>query len=335
MNKLLFNASVFRILIFTDLHYGESDIADNKSNVFQEHMLDLEKPDFVVFNGDMSSEYAITGDNLTWWTTQWRRYTSVVRLKQIPYALNIGNHDVVADSGMDILEYDKIHGYPWSYTTASLVQEIPIYASQNGTNTIAYYIWIVSPDVDIAHLTEWSSNSNKTHGQMFIHIPLSQALSLTNKQGIHNEFISCSSGSNDKMIKIIMSVQNVDCIWHGHDHMNNYFGYVNQQCFGSARKSGYGGYNGLTPGVSVIDLVDNGRSWKSHVRLSDSSILDLDGYTANIWVHLQVSCDISLKTTVVVILASIVFKLVGLFFLYFIRTKIRKHGYTRVSSSSL
>lgn len=327
MNKLLFNASVFRILVFSDLHYGESELADNKTDVFQMNMLALEKPDFVVFNGDMSSEYAVVGDKWEWWTAQWHRYTNIVRLKQIPYALNIGNHDVVVGIGMDILDYDRIHGYPWSYSTASLVQEIPIYA--NDTSQPVYYMWIICPGADI---TKWAGNH--TRGQMFLHVPVSQALTLTNRQGTQNEFISCTS-DDAVFINKISTVRNVDCIWHGHDHMNNYFGYINEQCIGSARKSGYGGYDGLSPGVSVIDLVDDGRSWRSHVRLFDASVLVVDGYTARFWVHLQWSCDISLKTTVWVIIGSVVLKLVGVVYICIIRNRLRKHVYTRVPSTVL
>ena len=49
----------FKVLVFSDLHYGESAANDRSSDAFQERMLRLEAPvDLVLFNGDMSSDYA-------------------------------------------------------------------------------------------------------------------------------------------------------------------------------------------------------------------------------------------------------------------------------------
>lgn len=350
MNKLHLNTNIFRILVFSDLHYGENDLADNQSSVFQMNMINQEQPDIVIFNGDMSSEYAASGDKWEWWTAQWSKYTSVVRDKQIPYALNIGNHDIVVGTALDILEYDRIHGYPYSYTKASLVQFIPILITNNNTNHSQYYIWLLSSgvdSVDVESVKKWSSNNSR--GQMFVHIPLPETLSLTDKQGVHNEFIACSSQNTGLLARVILD-GHVDCIWHGHDHLNNYIGFItwhdhynnyfgyetqqtNKQCIGSARKSGYGGYNGLQPGATVIDITDNGKQWSSRVRLDDFSIVHLHEYTGYFWVHLQVACDISLQSTVLVILAVTVLKLICLLGVCVIRMRAKRHVYTRVSST--
>lgn len=129
MNRLYFDKNVFRILVFSDLHYGENTEQDYQSDMFQYNILNIENPDFVVFNGDMSSDYAAQGDKWNWWITQWNRYTYAVRQKHIPYALNIGNHDMVMNDAMSIWQYDALHGHPYSHTRIDPVQSIPIYVN--------------------------------------------------------------------------------------------------------------------------------------------------------------------------------------------------------------
>ncbi len=299
MSQLYFNSSIFRILVFSDLHYGESATLDYKNDLFQTNMITMEKPDFIVFNGDMSSDYAATGDKWVWWTTQWSKYTSIVRQQQIPYALNIGNHDVVAGDAMTLWTYDMIYGQPYSFTTPDSVQSIPIYLNDEPV----YYLWLISSGKNIVQpqdVQRWSSNNIR--GQMFVHIPLPEILALTHRTGIKNEFTGCYSPNTGLAMKVLQD-QHVDCVWHGHDHLNNHYGYVLwgslKQCFGNARKSGYGGYTGLTPGATVIDVLNYGQDWTSHVRLYDGQSIYLSGYTSYFWVWFQISCDISLQSTII------------------------------------
>ena len=57
-----FSTLKFKVLIFSDLHYGEDAQVDANSSAFQERLLELEAPvDLVVLNGDMSSNYAAPG----------------------------------------------------------------------------------------------------------------------------------------------------------------------------------------------------------------------------------------------------------------------------------
>ncbi|KAF4673439.1 purple acid phosphatase [Perkinsus olseni] len=147
-----------KILVFSDLHYGETEDRDNKSDIFQEMLLDVEKPDMVsgnagvdwlnpisrehllarsldlrvtfkvVFNGDAYSDY---GDVLCWaelnctefFVRQWERFTATVRKRQIPYVFTLGNHDHFLDGiepdGKSIMAYDATH------SNLSLAKEAP------------------------------------------------------------------------------------------------------------------------------------------------------------------------------------------------------------------
>jgi hypothetical protein len=91
------------VLVFSDLHYGESAAKDQSSDAFQERMLRLEAPvDLVLFNGDMSSDYAapsycrnaklrgihwVRARCMAWWTARWKEYTASVVTHKVPYAL--------------------------------------------------------------------------------------------------------------------------------------------------------------------------------------------------------------------------------------------------------
>ena len=88
------------MLVFSDLHYGESAANDRSSDAFQERMLRLEAPvDLVLFNGDMSSDYAapsycrnaklrgihwVRARCMAWWTARWKEYTASVVTHKVP-----------------------------------------------------------------------------------------------------------------------------------------------------------------------------------------------------------------------------------------------------------
>ncbi|KAF4757510.1 hypothetical protein FOZ63_001216, partial [Perkinsus olseni] len=82
------NTGELKILVFSDLHYGEGEDKDRRSDAFQRKMLEAEKPDMVVFNGDAYSDYSApesckgSGDCTEWFKTQWGRFTSAVRQLQ-------------------------------------------------------------------------------------------------------------------------------------------------------------------------------------------------------------------------------------------------------------
>ena len=125
----------FKVLIFSDLHYGEDAQVDANSSAFQERLLELEAPvDLVVLNGDMSSNYAAPGfcsnaerrtDPIVralcreWWRNRWRDYTAPLKRHGVPYALNVGNHDALTaldETSREQLAYDMTANYPLSRT---------------------------------------------------------------------------------------------------------------------------------------------------------------------------------------------------------------------------
>lgn len=75
----------FKILQMTDLHYSDNEAADARSDAFQVQLLQIEKPDFVVYTGDMVSGWVYMNmphderPNDSWYAGIHARYTKGIR----------------------------------------------------------------------------------------------------------------------------------------------------------------------------------------------------------------------------------------------------------------
>lgn len=95
---LRFDGNTFRIAAFCDMHFGENAGHDTNSVAFQNKILDLEKPNLVVIDGDASSNYAAPscGDGLpcqNYYTNNFAKFTAPMESRGVPYAYALGNHD--------------------------------------------------------------------------------------------------------------------------------------------------------------------------------------------------------------------------------------------------
>ncbi|KAK1669753.1 hypothetical protein QYE76_057912 [Lolium multiflorum] len=89
----------FKVALFADLHYGENawtdwgPAQDAGSDRVMAAVLDAEKPDFVVYLGDLVTANNVPIPNATLY---WDRATSPARRRGIPWATVFGNHDDMA-----------------------------------------------------------------------------------------------------------------------------------------------------------------------------------------------------------------------------------------------
>lgn len=89
----------FKIALFADLHYGENSwtewgpAQDVKSEIVMSGILDAEKPDFVVYLGDVVTANNIAIRNASLY---WEKALSPARNRGIPMASVFGNHDDMA-----------------------------------------------------------------------------------------------------------------------------------------------------------------------------------------------------------------------------------------------
>jgi len=56
----------FKMVQFTDIHFGESDATDALNQKLITEVLELEDPDFVIISGDVVSGYAWDGKTKPW-----------------------------------------------------------------------------------------------------------------------------------------------------------------------------------------------------------------------------------------------------------------------------
>ena len=99
---LKFNADgKFRMVQFTDIHFGDADSTDKQNQEILRTVLQHEKPDLIVLTGDMVSGYAWDGITSPWFAPLYEKMTSVLEEFDIPWAMTLGNHDREADLTAD------------------------------------------------------------------------------------------------------------------------------------------------------------------------------------------------------------------------------------------
>ena len=98
-NKTLtFNAKgKFKMVQFTDIHFGEGDTTDALNQKLISEVLELEDPDFVIISGDVVSGYAWDGKTKPWAAVQYDKMVQPIIAKGKFWATTAGNHDVEAD----------------------------------------------------------------------------------------------------------------------------------------------------------------------------------------------------------------------------------------------
>ncbi|KZO91967.1 Metallo-dependent phosphatase [Calocera viscosa TUFC12733] len=145
--KLTFGKDgTFKVVSFSDMHFGERwgnlSWADwgpaNDALTQQVHatVLDQEKPDYVVFNGDMMTGENVFADNATGYLDQ---YFAPTVQRGIPFSCTHGNHDNADNiNHQEEIEYEQKHYSDLSYTRMDVGPQpwgvgnywVPVYANE-------------------------------------------------------------------------------------------------------------------------------------------------------------------------------------------------------------
>ncbi|KAI8895329.1 Metallo-dependent phosphatase-like protein [Globomyces pollinis-pini] len=295
------NDQVFKIIQFTDLHYGEGDDRkDQKSTEFQEHLIDWEQPDLVVFSGDLISGYGWNGEQ-GWYEKQLNQVLSVVRKKQLPYAVLLGNHDTEADLNalqiMDLARKDE-----FSFTSTGLVgvhEErldylFPVY-KENDT-TINFYVamlysgrrgcqeisdsWGCFESYQIKWLeSELLKIDENIPIYLFIHIPIPEYNEAWNQPSTNGSRYE-SPGTpkvNTGLVDLLVKSQNIITISCGHDHDNDFDSVYKGIRMVYGRKTGFGGYGpdfDFNRGARVFEIKTNPWEFETHIR-SEGGLIEV------------------------------------------------------------
>lgn len=246
--RLKFNTNgEFKIVQFTDTHINLKK--KSNLNVLQivEDVINIEKPDFVIF----------TGDNVTENEPQeaYLRLEKLFNKSDIPWAVVFGNHDGQGDVKREYLanflnelphcmnndnKQDEVYGY------SNFI--LPIYGQKNKIEALLYLMdsnsySTLKPTVEGYGWFDYSqinwyrkkskeftsaNNGNVLPALAFFHIPLPEYTQAWNNKvnppiGVKNED-ECSPDINTGMFSAMLECGDVMGTFVGHDHINDYIG---------------------------------------------------------------------------------------------------------------
>ncbi|MEG1664594.1 MAG: metallophosphoesterase family protein [Mucinivorans sp.] len=284
----------FKIVQFTDVHY---QFGNPKSAVAIElitEVLEREKPNFVVFTGDVVfAKPAIEG---------LKEVFAPLLERNIPFTMVFGNHDNEFDAS-----HEKLFAFLQTMPLCQVCSDGPL----SGWTNYALPIKSVDKKRDAAALycldshsyskikgiegydyikrdqINWycqqsqaftkSNNNTPLPSLSFFHIPLPEYQMAVSDQsvtmrGIRRE-IACSPKLNSGLFAAFKECGDVMGIFVGHDHDNDYA--VAWQgillCYGRYT-GGDTVYNNLENGARVIELTQDQREFKSWIRLKGNRI---------------------------------------------------------------
>ena len=277
----------FTILQISDLHYGEGLWADENNIKIQGELIERVKPDVVVVTGDIMSGYAYDGQP-NFQANAWRKFNRPFETKGVYYAFALGNHDA-NDGNLDpgpLHELAKnstycLTGHYLDNSFLNFTYYIPVYSGINEGN-VSSLLWILDthstgcagdeyswgciqdPEVDWYRKTSKDVDDKygkDVHHLGFFHIPFPEYLALYKEAefyGNRNEPVCCPE-VNTKVFDAIKEVGNIQAVFCGHDHNNDFGGWYEGIELVYGRKTGYGGYGpipGYPRGGRVITLTE-------------------------------------------------------------------------------
>lgn len=286
----------FKIVQFTDVHYKKGNSASDVAIKLINEVLDAEKPDLVIFTGDVVySAPAIEGLKDV--------FTPVVERK-IPWAYVFGNHDDEYDATrQEMMDFATQLPYCLAQAGDKSLDGVGNYIlevkDQSGKNSqilycfdsksyskvkgIKGYDWFGFNQVD--WYRQQSDAYTKENGGTpypslaFFHIPLAEyplmkAMKYDELIGSKDEK-ECNGVLNTGMFAAMRQNGDVMGTFVGHDHDNDYIGEYYGIYLAYGRFSGGNTvYNNLGKnGCRVIELKEGKREFSTHIRLLGGEVL--------------------------------------------------------------
>lgn len=293
-SKLKFNADGnFKIVQFTDVHYKVDDQANSQVALDRmNEVLDTEKPDFVMFTGDI----VVSNESFKGWDT----VLEVCIRRNIPYAVVFGNHDDEYDHTRTEL-YDYIAKKQGCLMPVRITEGAPDYAltvksSKNGNKDAAVFYCMDShsytsiksvPGYDWIKLDqliwyrEQSCKFTKQNGGepvpalAFFHIAIPEYRDALMEEknrvfGVRGEGVACPT-TNSGFFTIVKECGDVMGIFVGHDHDNDYAVAYKEVLLAYGRYTGGNTvYNDLdSNGARVIVLKEGKRQFDTYIRIAN------------------------------------------------------------------
>eukprot|EP01084_Bolivina_argentea_P058328 106517_1 len=303
----------FRIVQFTDTHFGESHIGNYMTTSLMNNILDKEQPDLVVLTGDIISGYTWTG-NKGWFENLWSKVVQPMIQRNIPWIFTPGNHDAEGEWNRSQIFNHEINKYSHlgsltqiGYIDNKTQQNIYFVDIHNDKTSVAR-IWMIDSgmndcnnDYDYFGCIQQSQMEwylKQTHnipGIIYMHIPSIKLMTYYNKKRYPTigkwtgNNINCFDEThlnNKEFVDYLFENDDIMAMFHGHEHIHDsLILYENDLLIGFGRKSGEGWMIGVDidfvviSGVRVFEFkCDNVQQWNTWIRDKYMNVIDRISY---------------------------------------------------------
>lgn len=297
----------FVLVQLTDLHVRDGDEDDLRTLRLVEDVLEIEKPDLVVFTGDV-----VGGDDCRDPRAALRRALAPVVARALPWAFAFGNHD---DEGpatrLELLDVLAEHrGFVGERGPVELPGAgnyvVRLHASRGdglaaalwvldsgGANAsgIGDYEWFSVSQVgwyrETARALAAECGGRPVPALAFFHIPLpeyAEAWETTVCRGFRLEPV-CAAAVNAGLYAAFLEAGDVLGVFVGHDHLNDFEADLRGVRLVYGRASGHGGYgrDGFRRGARAVRLREGERRFETWVRLDDGSLAQRPPHEPESW----------------------------------------------------
>ncbi len=304
--ELKFNSNYkFKIVQFTDIHWKYGNPASDKAGERMAEVLDAEKPDLVVFTGDLIfAKPAREGLD---------KALEATVARGIPFAVTWGNHDDEQDlNRKELSEYVATKAGNLTSTTEGISGEtnytLTIKSADGKRDAAVLYIfdsnsyspikkvkgydWIKHDQVEWYRQTSkafTAANAGKPLPALaFFHIPIPEFHEAVQNESAYlvgtRKEKACAPELNTGLGAAMLEAGDVMGVFVGHDHVNDYVVDWRGILLGYGRFTGGATVYHDIPegnGARVIELTEDSRTIKSWIRIKDGKVINEINYPAD------------------------------------------------------
>ncbi|MDF2935063.1 MAG: metallophosphoesterase [Paenibacillaceae bacterium] len=292
----------FTIAQFTDIHWKDGGEKDLLSRALMEHVLHLEKPDLVVFTGDVIyTGHVSAGEaECTDPAKALLEAVDTVESLGIPWAYTFGNHDAEPESPAtkeDLLQ--AILGTKHTLTPPASVQgpgtyKLEVLGVDSQVSAVLFlldsgnrsplpgmpgYAWVSRDQIRWFEQESLAlprlADGKPVPACAFFHIPLPEYREMWETQvcyGYRHEAVCCPT-VNSGLFAAMAELGHILGAFVGHDHVNDYWGELHgiRLCYGRASGHNTYGREGFPRGARMILLYEGERRLDTWLRLEDGT----------------------------------------------------------------
>lgn len=293
----------FKIVQFTDVHYIHNNPKSAISIERINEVLDAEKPDLVLFTGDII--YGKPAEE------GMRTILNLAAKRKIPFGMTFGNHD--NEQGLTRTElFDIIKTIPYNLTdsvagvSGASNYILPIKSSDGDKDATILYCMdshsysqikgIGGYDYIKFDQIQWyrenSAKYTKQNGDTpipslaFFHIALPEYNQAASDEtailvGTRKEK-ACAPQLNSGLFSSMKEMGDIKGVFVGHDHDDDYVVYWKGILLAYGRYTGGDTvYNNLSNGARVIEMTEGENGFKTWIRLKDNEIINKVNYPSD------------------------------------------------------